>query len=302
MNKEKITKNPGDNNMITLSDGRQLSYVDYGDPKGKPVILVHGVPGTGLYWKSLPGFPFRSDLHIIAPSRPGYGLSDRKPGSTLADWPNDVAELADALGLDRFAMVSVSGGGVRVLSCAWKIPERLTSIGLVHSPGHPDTPGYFEEMARTNRFFLRLAARSPWLMRKNMLFVASMIRRNPGKHIDRWRYKFSDPDKAALARPEIRTAMIQNFVHALGKVEGGRAYGDDVVLHHALPWGFALEQIEVKVYLWQSEDDHAIPNTQARYMAEKLPDCQAIFIPNAGHLWHVDHMKDVLDTLVPRRL
>lgn len=291
-----------DDNILRLPDGRQLCYAEYGDPDGKPVILVHGTPGSRLYWKSLPGFPFRSDLRIIAPDRPGYGLSDWKPGRTLLDWPDDVAELADALSLDRFTMTSVSGGGPETLACAWKIPERLTAVAIVHSPGPLDTPGYFEKMSRTNRFFLRLAARSPWLIRKNMLFLASMIRRNTSKYIDRMSYKFSDPDKAAFARPEIRTAIIQSFAHAFEQAESGRAYGDDVVLHHALPWGFALEQIEVKVYLWQSEDDSSIPNTQARYMAEKLPDCQATFIPNAGHLWCIDHMGEVLDTLVPQGL
>ena len=291
-----------DDNILKLPDGRQLCYAEYGDPDGKPVILVHGTPGSRLYWKSFPGFPFRSDLRIIAPDRPGYGLSDWKPGRTLLDWPDDVAALADALGLGRFTMTSVSGGGPETLACAWKIPERLTAVGILHSPSPPDAPGYFEEMSRTNRFFLRLAARSPWLMRKNMQFLAYMVRRNPSKYIDRMSYKFSDPDKATLARPEIRTALLQNFVDALRHAESGRAYGDDVVLHHALPWGFSLEQIEVKVYLWQGEEDTGIPNTQARYMAEKLPNCQVTFIPNAGHLWHLDHMKEVMDTLVPRRL
>jgi pimeloyl-ACP methyl ester carboxylesterase len=151
--------------------------------------------------------------------------------------------------MDRFAIAGVSGGGPHVLACAWKIPERLTVVGLLRSPSPPDTPGYFEEMSRTNRFVLRLAARSLWLMRKNMQFVASIVRRNPGKHIDRMSYNFSDPDKAALACHEIRTALLQNFVYALEQAESGHAYGDDVVLHHALSWGFSLEQIEVKEVL-----------------------------------------------------
>jgi pimeloyl-ACP methyl ester carboxylesterase len=61
-----------------------------------------------------------------------------------------------------------------------------------------------------------------------------------------------------------------------------------------------LEKIKVKVYLWQGENDTSVPNTQARYLAKTLPNCHATFIPNAGHLWHIDHMVEVLDTLVPR--
>jgi pimeloyl-ACP methyl ester carboxylesterase len=237
-------------NILKLSDGRRLSYAEYGDPDGQPVLLVHGTPGSRLYWQSFPGFPFRPDLHLIAPDRPGYGLSDWKSGRTMTDWPDDVVALADTLGLHQFVMVGVSGGGPETLACAWKIPDRLTAVGVMHSPGPPDAPDYFKGMSRTNRFFLRLAARSPWLMRKNMELVTWMVRRNPAKYVERMTYKFSAPDKAAIAHPKIRETLLQNFVEAFHQPNSGRAYGDDVVLHHALPWGIPLEQIRVKVYLW----------------------------------------------------
>jgi pimeloyl-ACP methyl ester carboxylesterase len=218
-------------NILRLSDGGRLSYAEYGDPNGQPVFLVHGTPGSRLYWKSFPGFPFRPDLHFIALDRPGYGLSDWQPGRTMTDWPDNVAALADALGLHQFAMIGVSGGGPETLACAWKIPERLTAVGVLHSPGPPDAPDYFAGMSRTNRFFLRLAARSPWLMRKNMALVTWLVRRNPAKYVERMTYKFSAPDKAAIARPEIRESLVQNFAEALGQPDSARAYGDDVVLH-----------------------------------------------------------------------
>ena len=50
-------------------------------------------------------------IRIIAPDRPGLGLSTRLPGRQIADWPNDVRELADALGIARFAVIGISGGG-----------------------------------------------------------------------------------------------------------------------------------------------------------------------------------------------
>jgi pimeloyl-ACP methyl ester carboxylesterase len=93
-----------------LSDGHRLGYAEYGNPDGDTVFLVQGTPGTRLYWNPFPGFPFLPDLHIIAPDRPGYGLSDWKPGRTLTDWPDDIVEIADALDLDRFAMIGISEG------------------------------------------------------------------------------------------------------------------------------------------------------------------------------------------------
>lgn len=287
-----------DDNILRLSDGRRLGYAEYGNLEGDPVFLVHGTPGTRLYWKPFPGFPFRPDLHIIAPDRPGYGLSDWKPGRTMTDWPDDIVELADALGLDRFAMIGVSGGGPETLACAWKIPKRLTAVGVIHSPGPPDVQDYYEGMSRTNQFFLSLATYWPWLIRKNMEFVASFVRRNPNKYLDKLTYKFSNPDKAAIVRPEIREVLLQAMFE--GYCQGGRGAGDDMVLHHGLPWGFPLEQINVKVYLWQGENDTSVPNSQARYMANTLSNCKATFVPNAGHLWHIDHMKEVLDVVMLR--
>jgi pimeloyl-ACP methyl ester carboxylesterase len=196
-------------------------------------------------------------------------------------------------------MAGVSGGGPETLACAWKIPDRLTAVGVIHSPAPPGAPHYFEGMSRTNRFFLRIAARSPWLMRQNMALVTALVRRNPAKYVERMAAKFSAPDQAAMADPKIRDCLVRNFVEGLRQPESGRAYGDDVVLHHALPWGIPLAEIKVKVYLWQGENDTSVPDTQARYLAGVLSNCQAIFILNAGHLWHLDHLVEVLDTLVP---
>jgi pimeloyl-ACP methyl ester carboxylesterase len=43
--------------------------------------------------------------------RPGFGLSDFQPGRTVLDWPDDVAHVADLLGIERFAVIGVSGRG-----------------------------------------------------------------------------------------------------------------------------------------------------------------------------------------------
>lgn len=96
---------------IPLSDGRRLAYAEYGAANGIPVFLFHGLPGSRLSWGLLPNNPFPKGLRLIAPDRPGYGGSDPKPGRSLLDWVDDVVELADALAIDRFAVLGVSGGG-----------------------------------------------------------------------------------------------------------------------------------------------------------------------------------------------
>jgi pimeloyl-ACP methyl ester carboxylesterase len=50
-------------------------------------------------------------VHLVTIDRPGYGRSDHQPGRTVLDWPTDVQELAETLGLARFAVVAHSSGG-----------------------------------------------------------------------------------------------------------------------------------------------------------------------------------------------
>jgi uncharacterized membrane protein YeiH len=57
----------------------------------------------------------------------------------LVDWPDHVSQVADALGLERFAVLGISGGA-HMPPCAWKPPQRLTAAGIASGMG-PMIPG-----------------------------------------------------------------------------------------------------------------------------------------------------------------
>jgi len=284
-------------NTFRLSDGRLLAYAEYGAPEGFPVFLFHGLPGSRLSWGLIPDNPFPPGLRIIAPDRPGYGKSDPKPDRTLLDWPEDVAELADALGLEKFAVVGVSGGGPGALACAWKLPERLTAVGVVAGPAPTNIAGVLEGMSKTNRFFMKLAWHAPRLSTLNIRFLVSVIRRNPGRYIDTMQYKMHDVDKAILARPEIRVLLVKDFTEALRS--GGQGMVSDMAINHGHLWGFPLDKIKTKVHFWFCELDHSVPPAMGKYQSDTVPGCETTFVPNAGHLWIFDHMGEVLDKVVP---
>ena len=120
-------KNAGslkDTNILQLPDGRKLCYAEYGDPDGKPIILFHGNPNSRLLYGLIPDCPFRPGLHLIAPDRPGYGLSDfYAPGHSIVDYPDDIIALADALGIDKFAVLALPGEDPLL----WPAPGRYRS-------------------------------------------------------------------------------------------------------------------------------------------------------------------------------
>jgi len=126
---------------VRLDGGRKLAYTEIGDPDGTPVFLFHGAPSSRLQCVTLHE-PFAEyGLRVVSPDRPGYGGSSPQPGRTLADWPTDVAALADNLGFDRFGVIGGSSGGPYVAACCALLSER-TMGGIMAGSNIPlDWPG-----------------------------------------------------------------------------------------------------------------------------------------------------------------
>ncbi|HWH24552.1 MAG TPA: alpha/beta hydrolase, partial [Candidatus Limnocylindria bacterium] len=96
--------------QLRLADGRLLGYAEFGDPAGTPVLFFHGLGTSRLICPPDEGVARGLAVRLIAVDRPGIGLSEPLPGRRLLDWPADVVQLAEQLGLRRFAIVGWSGG------------------------------------------------------------------------------------------------------------------------------------------------------------------------------------------------
>ncbi len=281
---------------LRLEDGRLLGYAVYGDPEGWPIFYFHGFPGSRLEAQLADRVAARMGIRLIALDRPGFGLSDFKPRRTIFEWPDDVVKIADALGINRFATIGVSGGGPYAAACALKIPQRLTAVAIVCGLGPLDTPNGTDRMVRTNHLIFFLGRRLPWLAKISLWRIAYQVRRNPEGTLRRMIVALPDPDKAVLARPEVKTAMKDNVVEAF---RGGSRGAACELLLYTRPWGFLLEDIATRVNLWHGEQDVSVPPTMGQYQARTIPNCRAIFYPGEGHFSLViNHMEEVLSGLL----
>jgi pimeloyl-ACP methyl ester carboxylesterase len=277
-----------------LPDGRRLCYAEYGDPTGKPVFLVHGNPNSRLLWGVIPGSPFLQGVRLIAPDRPGFGRSDfRKGVTTVENWPNDVAALADALGIRRFALFGASGGGPFALSCAWKIPERLTAVGVFAGVG-PLTPETEVGLAAPIRAMWAKAPKVPRLFKLQMRIAAFMARRITSLYIRMVLKEFSEVDREVYER--LGMASVLRADRNEGYRQGGIGTWYDAMIPG--DWTIPLDRISTKVFLWQGNEDISVPPAMGRYLAERIPDCEATFIRDAGHFWIFEHMAEMLKKLV----
>ncbi len=265
---------------LTLPGGRQLCYGECGDPRGKPVLLFHGLPGTRIQCQPRAGTAEQAGLRWIVTDRPGVGRSDYEPRRRIVDWPRDVAHLADHLGISEFIICGWSGGGPYVLATAALLPERVTHAVLVGGIAPMDTAEGVRGMARRDRLLLRCARWAPWLARGPMALLGLRARRNPAGHVQAFVNTLAPVDARLFDDPGFRGMMMDDLLESL---RGGyRGVAREVELL-ASPWGFELGQIRVPVTLLHGEEDQVTPPHMGRFLAERLANCDAVFLPGEGH-------------------
>jgi pimeloyl-ACP methyl ester carboxylesterase len=277
---------------IQLSDGRCLGYAEFGARGGAPVIYFHGWPGARVEGRLGDHAARLSGVRLIAIDRPGMGVSTFQPGRSFVDWPDDVLELAASLGVDRFAVLGISGGGPYAAACAWKIPDRLTSAGIVSSLAPINVPGAFASMGRRNRLTFQLVQHLSVLRRIFMARVAWSVSRRPERMLERG--VTAAADKQYMNRPNVREILGQSLCEAFRAGSRGPAWEMGL---YTRPWGFQLGEIRVPVHLWHGEQDVNAPISMGHYLATSIPGCRATFYPGEAHLHFVDRLAEILAAL-----
>lgn len=279
---------------VGLRDGRRLGYAEYG-PDGGVAIMVFG-GASGRYLR-----PCGDELlekvgvRLLIVERPGFGLSDFQPKRTLLDWPEDVAQLADHLGLGRFAVVAASQGGPYGAVCGYKLADRLTGLALVSALASFDAPGSTEGMAPALAALPKLARHAPFALRPIQDVVVTLIRRNPEAAVKRLFSNLPPGDQAVLQRPELMETFVRDFPEAYR--QGGRGAAHDIYVV-CQPWGFLPQEISARTFVWQGEADPNVPPAMGRYLAEAIPDCEATFVPGAGHMLFYTHFESIARQIV----
>src|SRR5690606_6473600 len=117
---------------VAVRGGRRLGFAEYGVARGPAVLWMHGTPGAR---RQVPmearAIAEAEGLRIIGVDRPGIGSSTPHLYDDILDWTPDLAEFADTLGIERFAIVGLSGGGPYALAAAAAFPDRVGAVGVL---------------------------------------------------------------------------------------------------------------------------------------------------------------------------
>ena len=140
----------------------RLAYRASGPADGAPVLLLHGWPDEPGTWDGVVPTLHAAGFRTLVPWLRGFGPTRFRHASTprsgeIAAMAQDMLDLADALGLGRFAVVGHDWGARIAYLLAATQPDRIThcaALSLGWSPGKLATPGYEQARAFWYQWFL----------------------------------------------------------------------------------------------------------------------------------------------------
>jgi pimeloyl-ACP methyl ester carboxylesterase len=254
---------------VPLAGGGSLHAYDTGGDAPLVVVWHHGTPNIGLPPEPLFADSQRLGIRWLSYDRPGYGGSSPRPDRNVASAAELTAAVADAAGVDRFAVMGHSGGANHALACGALLPDRVSAVVAVSALAPHDAAGldWFAGMAPSGVAALRAAAAGRDAKERH---EASAPDADPG---------FTAADRAALA------AEWSWFMRVVGPaVEGGPAGLIDDDLAYVAPWGFDPARISVPVLLLHGGRDRIAPSAHAEWLAAHCPTAELRMLPADGHI------------------
>lgn len=302
-----ITSTVLENENVQLEDGRKLSYATYGSPVPRTtVIYMHGFPSSRYEGKLWHSACTKHMIRLIAPDRPGIGLSTYKPNRRILDWPADLLALADHLKISQFYILGVSGGAPYAMACIKRIPkDRLLGVSIV-SGMYPTKFGTAGMMLQSRVLFWV----APWLTGlTSFMFETSMGSAarcsDPQVFEDMLAQEIENRhpgDQAAMKDPKYWPTFVammrEAFTHgSKGASWEAKLKGSD--------WGFELSQLYLdsdvgcSLTLWHGTEDVSCPVAMAKKAKALMPGSNLYTMEGEGHVSFIFKKSDeILDDLI----
>ncbi|CCG03796.1 alpha/beta fold hydrolase [Blastococcus saxobsidens] len=284
---------PFQESEIRLADGRTLAYAEYGDPEGQPVLGCHGSPSSRLERHVQDVEDYRRwGVRLVVPDRPGFGRSDPQPGRRVMDWPDDVRQLLDHRGVERFATLSLSGGAAYALACAHVFGNRVRAVGILGGAPPPDVPWPWPRWVPQR---VRRAAHRPAQLTAVLRPAFAPLGLRPASIPRYLQLRLNAADRRVIGRPAVRRILADTFTEGLRN--GTAPLAEDRALLFR-PWGFPLSTIEQRVHIWHGAQDWQVPLVLGQLLSAMLPNCEGHWVAGEGHFLVFDHAEEIYATLL----
>ncbi|MDQ2790303.1 MAG: alpha/beta hydrolase [Actinomycetota bacterium] len=268
---------------MRISNGRVLEFLEVGDPRGRPVVYLHGTPGTAGSAALFEHAARHEGVRLVAVSRPGYGESTTTvPG--LLSGSQDIAELANQLEIDTFGVLGVSGGGPFALAVGAALPTRVRSIVVAAGPGpyHEIAPDKLapEDLQAIDLLAAGDVEGAVAVVSAEVVRDFDPIVRLPASEFEAAFSASGPPTEHYFdTRPDDRAVFFADLRRALDRYDG--FIRDN--LSWCGPWDFDLRDVVAPVRLSYGASDAMGPLVHGEWLHERLPKADLTVHPEAGH-------------------
>ncbi|HYZ66695.1 MAG TPA: alpha/beta hydrolase [Mycobacterium sp.] len=282
---------------IAVGDDRQIGFAEFGDAQGRAIIWLHGTPGAR---RQIPVearvYAEQHQIRLIGVDRPGIGSSTPYQYDTVVAFAEDLRTIADTLGVDKFEVIGLSGGGPYTLACAAAMPERVVAAGVLG--GVAPVRGA-DAIGGGVSTLISMAAPVVELAGAPLRLAASTLIRliRPVAEPALYAYARISPeaDRQLLVRPEFKAMFLDDLLNGSRK-QLAAPFADVVVF--ARDWGFRLDEVKVPVRWWHGDRDHIVPFEHGQHVVSRLPDAQLTHLPGESHLAGLGRAEEILGTMI----
>lgn len=282
---------PWEQHAITVN-GRTMAYIDEGDPKARPVLLLHGNPTWGFLYRDFIGPLTQAGYRAIAPDWVGAGYSDHPrvdAALTMAHHIADLVSLIDQLELRGFVIVGQDWGGPQGVGAALQRLDRLGALVLMNTWLFTGYVGKFHSSPRPwttwhapliGQFFMKrykvLSHGGPSITTRRGMTETE---------VRAYHHVFDEPDSDHVVLTWPRTIPTR---------EGDRGWDDMLAVERRLSELAGIPTL----LLWAPEDD-VFPIEYANRLKELLPHAEGpITFDRAAHFLQDDRGSDLAHAIV----
>ena len=280
-----------------MPDGRRISFAEFGDPRGRTVVWLHGTPGAR---RQIPhearALAAAKHVRLVGIDRPGIGSSTPHVYPRIRSFAWDLDQVADALGIEDMAIIGLSGGGPYALAAGVELGDRVRAIGVLGGVAPTKGPDAIDGG------LVALGVRLSWALHWGKVplgmglgALVRAVRPLGSPALDLFARVSPEGDRRLLGRPELKAMFLDDLFNGSRRQFQGPIAD---VIAFTKDWGFVAGDVRVPVVWWHGDADHIIPFSHGVHMVARLPQATLRTMSGESHLGGLGIAKEILGTLL----
>lgn len=279
--------------------GRRLEYIEFGDPKGAPVLYMHLDYGLIRWPAEAERQAALRGLRIVVPVRAGYGRSELHGRGTdhIQGVAEDYAAVLDHLGIEAAAVISLGADLRFALALANQRPGLVTGILGCAAQLPLRSAAQYDRMDKWQRFILANARYAPKVL-PFLVQAGFSLARRLGK--DKFFMQVnggSAADMETFADPQVREAILLGSDVCLADRKSAHEAFTRECISSERDWSDLIHAVRVPVHLLQGDQDPQTPVQTIHELMGDYPALKVEFLPQTGQLLFFKEWRYVLDRI-----